>query len=154
MQKGQKLLVRDVFDIDRSLAVVVPQSTPFFDVVKQFATRAELRGIFVVDGDKHLTGVITRQDLLHWAANHLGIPDPENESWHDLYRVATANTAQDACRPRSDACSVQLDDPLENVFREMFDNELIDIPVVDDEGHIIGDIRLTEILAKVFQKLS
>ena len=33
----------------------------------------------------------------------------------------------------------------------MISYELIDVPVVDKEGRILGDIRLTEILAKALE---
>ncbi len=145
------LKVRDVFNIDDSLAIIVPGHMPFEEVVRRFAQRADLRGVFVVDGKQRLTGVITRQDLLHWAAGHLHLRDPIPDSWRDIYRVMGAAVAQDACRPRSERCSVKPDQKLEEVLYLMLENELIDIPVVDDEGTILGDVRLTEILAKVFE---
>ncbi len=151
-QVHRRLHVRDVFAIDRTLAVVVPEDAPFEDVVKRFAKRADLRGIFVVDSAKRLVGVITRQDLLHWAANRLGVADPDRHAWRDLYRVMTAATAKAACRPRSHLAAVHPSDDLEVAFHRMLENELIDIPVVDGEGRILGDIRLTEILAKVFEQ--
>ncbi len=150
--KAQKLRVRDVFDIDKSLAVVVPEETPFAEVVRTFAGRTDLRGIFVVDRHQRLVGVITRQDLLHWAAEKLHVQDPERHAWRDLYRVMTAATAKQACRAKSDQCAVRPDTPLERVLILMFQNELIDIPVVDDDGRIVGDIRLTEILRKVIDE--
>ncbi len=149
--KRATLRVRDVVDIDQSRAVIIPNSTPFEEVVRAFAQRGDLRGIFVVDAQEHLTGVITRQDLLHWAAERLRVPDPRGQDWRDVYRVMTASTAKQACRKRSAECAVRLDDPLERVLAKMFENELIDVPVVDEQGHIVGDVRLTEILRKVIE---
>ncbi len=143
------LRVQDVFDIDRSEAIVVPKQTSFTEVVRKFAGHNDLRGVFVVDGKQRLAGVITRQDLLHYAAEKLGVPDPDPRAWRDMYRVMTAATAIDACRRGSEGCAVTVDEPLETVLRHMFESELIDIPVVDSDGKIIGDVRLTEVLTKV-----
>lgn len=141
--------VADVFDIDRSQAILVTPSTPLAEVVGAFVGRADLRGIFVVDAKGRLTGVITRQDLLHWAAEHL---DLGRGGGLDAHRMLTAGTAQEASRPQSAWCTVHPQDPLEDAFRLMRENELIDIPVVDDGGKILGDVRLTEILMFVLRE--
>ncbi len=150
--KRATLRVRDVFDLDRSLAIIVPADTPFRDVVRSFSERQDLRGIFVVDDKQHLSGVITRNDLLHWASANLDLDIPGDEhSWRDMYRVMSAVTAQEACFRNSKECHVHPDDALESALGLMLEHSLIDIPVLDDEGNIIGDIRLTEVLGKVFE---
>ncbi len=148
--KRVTLTVADVFKLDESQATIVAPATPFAEVVQRFTDRRELRGIFVVDG-RTLVGVITRVDLLHWVAEKLGVRNLEGDDWRDVYRIMSASTAEDACRPRSEHCTVQPEDPLSDALAMMMENELIDIPVVDGEGQILGDLRLTELFSKVLE---
>ena len=151
-QQNRRLRVRDVFSIDRSLALVVDEDTPLKEVIRKFAERADLRGIFVVDGNRRLAGVITRGDLLAWARLAFGPRGPESRfSWDRLRRLTEATTAKEACSRYCHLSAVRPDDPLETALIHMISYELIDVPVVDKEGRILGDIRLTEILAKALE---
>jgi CBS domain-containing protein len=152
-KKTKQLLVRDVFEIDRSLGIQVKEDTPIRTVIREFAERGELRGVFVVDDKGTLTGVVTRHDLLAWAAvviGHLGVE--YRFSWERLLRIASATTAKEACHPMSRFASVRPDDPLSHALLIMVTHHLIDVPVLDTKGRIIGDLRLTEVLAKALEK--
>lgn len=47
-------------------SLVVEKSALVEDVIKSFAENPTLLGIFVVDEQKQLIGVITRHDLIIW----------------------------------------------------------------------------------------
>lgn len=147
--KGPKLHVRDVFDPARTLALIVDEDTPFEEVIRRFAERTDLRGIFVVDAKRRLTGVITRTDLLSWASLVFRSPGPPSRvGWGRLFRLARATTAKEACQPHSHLSRVSPDDPLDEALARMVAHKLIDLPVVDADGRILGDLRLTELLVK------
>lgn len=150
--RNRRMFVRDVFSIDRSFALVVNGDTPLEEVIRKFAGRADLRGIFVVDGNRKLAGVITRGDLLAWARLAFGPRGQESRFSRDrLRRLTGATTAREACSRYSHLSAVRTDDPPETALTNMISYELIDVPVVDKEGRILGDIRLTEILAKALE---
>ncbi len=120
--------------------------------MRQFADRAELRGIFVVDANQRLTGVITRHDLLAWASVAFGPPGLQTRfSFRRLVQIAHATTAKEACHPHSHLAAVHPDDPLDLALGRMVVHHLIDVPVVDREGKILGDLRLTELLARTLK---
>ncbi len=151
-ESGRKLLVRDVFNLDESLAITVDENTPFEDVIRRFAERAELRGIFVVDKAGKLTGVINRPDLLGWASLVFGPMGLESSfSWKRMMRLAHATTAKEACNPFSHLAAVRPDQPLVEALANMVAHHLIDVPVVDKDGRVLGDIRLTEVLLKALE---
>ncbi len=122
---------------------------PFEDVIRNFAEQPDLLGVFVVGEGDRLTGVITRQDMLFWAGITFGPQPTESRfTWHNLVKLANATTAMDACNPLSHFSAVRLDDPLEQAFGVMLAHKLTDIPVVDKDGKILGDLRLSDLLTK------
>jgi CBS-domain-containing membrane protein len=117
------------------------------DAVKEFATNHDLRGIFITDENKRLTGVINKQDLLHWVGLQLnqtpaGKPIPVGQ----MRRLLNAQSVDDLAAPGSENSALYLNDTLADALQKMTANELADIPVIDENGQIINDLRLSEIL--------
>lgn len=147
-----KLRVKDVYAPSHMLSLVVPENTPIQEVIRRFAEQPELRGIFVVDSAKRLTGVITRTDLLAWASIAFGPPGLQSRfSFRRLVQLANATTAKEACHPHSHLAAVSPNDGLDEALGRMVAHDLIDVPVVDAKGKILGDLRLTQILAKTLE---
>lgn len=150
--KDAKLLVRDVFHSEPMFSLIVEESTPLKEVIIKFAEREELRGIFVINKEQRLTGVITRSDLLIWTRLKFGLKGSEDFfQWRHVFEVAQATMAKDICCKDSDKTFVHPDTPLEEALMMMQNRELIDIPVVDKEGRILGDVHLSDILAKILK---
>jgi len=42
--------------------------------------------------------------------------------------------------------SIRPDDPLDQALQIMLDSDIIALPVVDDEGRILGDLTLSDVL--------
>jgi Mg/Co/Ni transporter MgtE len=57
-----------------------------------------------------------------------------------------ASSTEEVARPDSAEAAVRLDDPLSEALRKMLVLDLICLPVVDEAGKIIGDLKFTEIL--------
>jgi Mg/Co/Ni transporter MgtE len=98
--------------------------------------------------------VITRRDLLDWARIQIGTSFyAADEHWLKedarLFEVMRASKAREVARLNSAEAAVKLDDPLSEALRKMLTLDLICVPVVDEQGVIIGDIKITEILHQV-----
>lgn len=143
--------VRDVYDPKQMLSVLVHADEPLEDVLRRFAREAWLRSIIVTDGAGRLIGVITRTDLLDWARLRLGtalrdtVGKPERVL--RLAQLVGASTAQDAIHRGSKQAAVRPDDTVDRALRLMVDGDLIAIPVVDAEEHILGDLTLSRVLS-------
>ncbi|GAB4524674.1 MAG: hypothetical protein Kow0047_34220 [Anaerolineae bacterium] len=146
----EPIRVRNVFTPGHSLAMNVHPDTRFDRILRQFAETEWLRSVFVVDEDERLIGVITRADILHWAQAKLGgvlqSPHFEPEDIVRMVQLMRATTAREAIHPRSDEAAVQLDTLLSHALRKMIDLDLVAIPVVDEEGRVIGDLTLSNAL--------
>lgn len=147
-----ELTVRDACHLDLSPPIIVRPDENFTEIIRRFATRADLRGIFVADSEGHLLGVITRSDLLDWARIKLGAalqaPLSDLDRTLRLVSLMQASAVGEVMHPDSQRAAVRLDDPLIHALRLMIELDLIVLPIVDENSRIIGDLKLAEVLAK------
>ena len=141
--------IRDVFDSTKMNSLIVDENEMLEKTVARFAERPQLRGIFLVDMRKKLKGVVTRADLLNVIKLKLGkdigtLP----LRMLTLKRTLNVKTKDIACI-FSHRAYVKLGDPLERALELMIDMDLIDIPVIDDDNKIVGDLNLSVILWKL-----
>ncbi|MGQ9586437.1 MAG: CBS domain-containing protein [Anaerolineae bacterium] len=145
------IFVRDVYDPEGRLSLLVRADEPLEDVLRRFAALETcLRSIFVTTPDRLLIGVITRADMLHWARLRLGTAlrglTSEPESMLRLVQLLRACSAGDAIHPESDKAAVRLDETLDVALQRMLLVDLIAIPVVDHEGRVQGDLTFSRVL--------
>lgn len=144
--------VQEVFDPKDMLSVVVPEDDSLEDVIRRFAEAPSLRGIFLVDSRQRFAGVITRADLLKWAQYRLGGgPGSDRLSVGEIFRLVYATRAKDLAHGDWRTLGVRPTDTLDRALHQMITNEEIDIPVLDQEGKILGDLRLSQILLKALE---
>ena len=153
MQTLQKLMIRDVYGFDTNPSLIVGPDEDFADIIQRFANLPELRGIFVADTEQRLLGIITRTDLLDWARMKLSpvsqVLSPHHEKTFRLISLIHASTAGQVMRPDSHRAAVKPDDSLAHALRLMIELDLIVLPVVDEANRIVGDLKLSELLAAV-----
>ena len=145
------ITVRDIYRHGKKRTLVIGGDKPLEEVIKRFAKPYVLRAIFVVDDKQRLIGVITRIDLLNYVKVKLGKWDylARYPSWKQAIKYMHARKAKDLVHKQSSDAYVKLDDTIEKVLQIMFDYELIDVPVIDNKGRIMGEIGLTEIMLKL-----
>jgi CBS domain-containing protein len=156
MQTLKRLTVRDACSFDPNPSLIVGPDEDFAEIIQRFATLPELRGIFVVDNEKHLLGVITRTDLLDWARVKIGDPvemlSTPVEDAIRLISLMRASTVGQFMRPDSHCSAVKLDDSLAYALRLMIKMNLIVLPVVDEANRVVEDLKLSELLALAIQE--
>lgn len=146
----QTMTVADVCGTSAMRALVVPQDTPLAVAIGHFSQDHDLRGIFLVDEQERLAGVVNKQDLLDWLRLQLAMPAlAKPPSLVQMRRVVMARTVGDLARKDSVETAVTLADSLAEALQKMASHNLNDIPVVDENGRIINDLRLSEALACV-----
>jgi CBS domain-containing protein len=147
----QTIYVAEVCEQSEMQALVVDQEMPLMDAVKEFAINHDLRGIFIMGEEGRLVGVINKQDLLRWVGLQLNQrPTGEQLSVGQMRRLVNAQRVADLAAPGSDNAALNLNDTLADALKKMASFNLSDIPVVDDTGRIINDLRLSEILLYMF----
>ena len=141
----QSLNVGDVFERHESAHKVVPATTPVKELVNLFATQPGVLAALVTDSKGRYAGSVTRVELLRWVALRAGGRAGRSLSMGDVRRLVLASTAVDLVRGGG-LPAVTPDEPLSEALVKMLSaNEAI-LPVIDADGKILGDLRISEIL--------
>jgi CBS domain-containing protein len=155
MQILEELTVGEAYHPDRSPLMLIGPDEEFANVVQRLARQPDLRGAFVVDDEKRLLGVITRTDLLDWARAKLGAslqaPFHGAEKTLRLASLINASTAGQVIHSSSNGAAVTEVDSLAHTLRLMVALDLIVLPVVDGFRRVIGEVRLSDILAQAIE---
>ncbi|OGD44676.1 hypothetical protein A3K69_01515 [Candidatus Bathyarchaeota archaeon RBG_16_57_9] len=145
--------VKDVVYLLETSSILASEDEPIESVIERFAKDLRLRGIFVVDSSRRFMGVVTRFELLLWTRRYLG-DVPEDFDWKiidELKAVIHSAKAVDMVRERSSEAYVHIEDPVSKALSLMMRHRLNDLPVLNDAGEIIGDLKLPDILNKIMK---
>jgi CBS domain-containing protein len=155
MQVLEKLTVGSTNHPDLSPLLLIRPDEDFATVVQRLARQPELRGTFVVDDEQRLIGVITRGDLLDWARAQLGTslqaPFQGTEKTLRLASLINASTVGQVLHKNSNQAAVTKDSSLAHALRLMVELDLTVLPVVDSYTKVIGEVKLSDILARAIE---
>ncbi|AII60205.1 hypothetical protein X793_03885 [Dehalococcoides mccartyi CG4] len=141
------LFVSEVYKVHGSISISINSDSSVGEVIASFARKPSLGGIFLVDLELRFVGLITRVDLLKWAHIKLtGGKGRQEIAVSELFRIADARRAKELMTPDTQMLSVKESDTLYAALDKMLDYKQDIIPVVDDEGRILGDLGLSEVL--------
>ena len=143
-----KLLIKDIYNPNQTIALIVKEDESFTDVVKSFAEQPYIRGLFVVDKEGRYLGLIKRESILQWAKLKLGDISGYEEA---ILKYSKDTLAKDLIYRYSEKAATHPDDDAVKCLRLMLNYELTDIPVVDKDGKILGDVTIPELIAKVLE---
>ncbi len=147
------LLVKDIFKPENMHSLIFKEGESTKVIIKTFADQVHLRGIFVIDNEGKFIGVITRNDILLWAKYRLGsgfnTKLHKSPTYNEINRYVLSTIAREIVHENSAKAYVKKEDNIVNALTLMLDSQLIDVPVLDEGGKIIGDLKLSEILARI-----
>jgi CBS-domain-containing membrane protein len=131
----------------------IPEDTSMEYIIGRFAQESCLHGVFLVDSRQRLSGIITDRDLLKWARYKLfgGKGRREISAW-DFFRIVEAKNVKELLAI-ADVRSLVVNktDSLQTALDKMLDHDICVLPVVDEEGRILGGITLSEVMLKVIE---
>jgi predicted transcriptional regulator len=146
--------VDEVFDPQGLQTPIISEDESLENVIISFVRDPDARGIFLVDSQQRFAGVLTRADLLKWAYLRLGREPGSgrvNISRRDIYRFVLSTRAREVAHGNWHSLGVRPFDDLETALNQMFEHEEIDIPVLDEDGKILGDLKVSEVLLKALE---
>ena len=145
------VLVKDVYQLHDTAAISVTEDIALGDIISKFAHEPGIRGVFLIDEEQRFAGIISRMAIMKWAEFQLfgkwktGILAP------DIANLVDSVKAKHLARGDWQSLGIKEYDTLEKAFELMMRLGEDVIPVLDEDGKIIGDLRLSEVLLKVIE---
>lgn len=116
------------------------------DIAKMFIADPSLKSVYVVDDKQKLVGRVTLKTLIkHEFINLI----PSSFEYFDALEFIGNKSAQELMTA---PVYVKDDDTLKTAFVKMYENDLEELPVVDDDLRLIGNIDLIELLTILIEK--
>ena len=146
------ILVKDVYQLHGTATDIIPEDTSLEHIISRFAHEPGLRGVFIIDARQRLSGIVTRADLMKWAHFQLyGGKGRYELGISEFFRIVDAKKAKDLARRNGRSLGIKETDSLQNALDKMLDVEEDVLPVIDNQGKILGDLRLSEVLLKAIE---
>jgi CBS domain-containing protein len=144
--------IKEVYQLQGKASTTVTEETALNYVVTFLGHEPHIQGIFMVDSNKKFSGMISRFDLLRWTQAQLyGRKGNAEKQISNILHLLNASKAKDIESHKTSSYFVREKDTLQAALDLMIRYEQDIIPVLDNEGRIIGDLSLSEILAKALE---
>lgn len=126
--------------------VFVKKDASFDEIAKAMIANPRLKSVYVVDDKLQLIGKITLKILIKHEFMDL---IPRGLSYFGALEFVGNKTAEDLMlKP----IYVKDEDTLKKAFVEMYENDLDELPVVDENLRLIGNIDMLELLTMLIEK--
>ena len=146
------LRVEDVHEVMIGKPAIVKEDAILKDAVDSMTQNLISRKVYVVDDEEKLKGVITIETLLKQVGYRVGVREAGVISFFKfLSGVFKENVIEFMEKP----VTVTNRHKVLDALRMMVEHHLNDLPVIDDENRIVGELNSLEILAeakKIFEK--
>ena len=131
--------------ISRRAALVFEDAT-IEKVVQVILKDPKTRCVYTIDKEGKLTGIITLTTLAKYALRS-SVP-------HPLWNFRTIDFVADhlAGTIKTEPIFVHDRDDLETAFQKMFNHDLEELPVIDENGKVIGNLDMLELLTTTLQE--
>ena len=124
----------------------VEKNASLDDIAKMMIGNPNLKSIYVIDDEQKLVGRVTLKILIkHEFIDHL----PSSFDYFDALEFIGNKSAEELMVK---AFFVKDNDTLKTAFIKMYENDLEELPVVDDNLHLIGNIDLIELLTILIER--
>jgi len=131
--------------------VSVNEKDPIYEVMEKLAKEREAMIACVVDEENRLIGLISPKELLRTVEVHeFGtIKHPRFEGPEVLHLLTSRYARDIMCAP----ISVAEDDEIQKAISIMVDEGFYELPVVDEEKRVIGQVNYFGIIASSIEHL-
>lgn len=139
-----ELLVGDVF---RSMVVkpsVLGVDATIKEVINEMLENPIARKVYIVDGEGKLMGTVTTETVLRLIGYRVGVRETGVLPFIRFLRDVLKEKAADVM---TESICVRHTTPLEEAFSKMLEHHLNDLPVVDDEGMLIGELNTLQLFS-------
>jgi CBS domain-containing protein len=139
------LLVSDIYDLVIKEPATVRSGSKIREVFDQYLKNPGSRKVYVVDEEGKLMGAVTTETLLRLLGYRVGVREFAGLSLWKMMR--------DLLKEGVDGIFIRVvpvrpTDKVTKALQVMLDNHLNDLPVVDPDGKLIGELNSLELFQK------
>ena len=124
-------------------ASAVSKDATLREAVEAMVENSETRKVYVLDDDGKLVGTITLETLLRQAGYRFGVRKIGVTSFLRMLAEISDEKVTDVM---GKPVKVLLDEMIVNVTRLMVENHLNDLPIVDSQNKLVGELNGLDIL--------
>jgi len=143
----ENIKIKDVRMLVTPNPLFVFEDETLDDVAKALIANPRLKKAYVVDDNARLVGEITLNNLVKQEFNDI-IPSSSVEYFNALEFIGK-DVAKDIM---SRSIFVSDKDTLKTAFVKMYENDLDELPVIDEKHRLIGNIDMLELLTMLIEK--
>lgn len=147
---NKKILVKDVHALQGTASITLPEDATLEYAISRLANEPGCRGIFLVDSEQRFSGMVSRSAIMKWAEFQL-FSKWKSAAAKEIIEIVGKVRAKSLARGDWHSLGVQESETLQKAFDQMILYNEDVLPVLDAEGKIIGDLRLSEVLLKVIE---
>ena len=156
------ILVEEVYKLHGVASLTMAEDSLLEDIIGTFADDPGLRAIFLVDLDGRFVGEITQVELIKWVQlqlygasdvmwRHKGSAMGRGMSAWEVSYLVSATKARELRYGTYRYLGIRENDTLQNALDKMIRYRTDILPVIDYQGRILGDLRLSEVLLKTVE---
>lgn len=131
---------------ERTLPTVI-ETARLDELIDAFERSRHSRVLYVVDDNNRFLGVIDVKDISQHVLFHYHEPRFDSR---ELIRIVTSEYAKDFIK--KERCAALLDEDYESVLERMLKYRADEIPVLSEEGKILGDITIVDMIEYYMHK--
>ncbi len=142
----ETIKIKDIRMLVSPYSVFVNKQGSLDDIAKMFIADPSLKSVYVVNNEQQLVGRVTLKKLIkHEFMNLI----PTSFEYFDALEFIGNKSAEELMIA---PFYVKDDDTLKTAFIKMYENDLEELPVVDNNLHLIGNLNLIELLTILIEK--
>jgi CBS domain-containing protein len=139
------LLVSDVYDLVIKEPSTVKIGSKIHQAYDEYLKNPVSRKVYVVDDQGKLLGAVTTETLLRLLGYRVGVREFSGLS---LWKLMRDILKEDVDGVLVKVPSLRQTDKLTKALQIMLDNHVDDLPVVDSDGKLIGELNSLEMFIK------
>jgi CBS-domain-containing membrane protein len=140
------VLVRDVYKIHGTASLTTSEDSSLEAIIEIYANRPDVRGIFLLDKQQRFVGMVSRLTIYKWAQFQLFKKSCDGISCSEVTEIVESAKAKHLSHGNWKSTGIKESTSLEKAFQQMMDFGEDILPVVDENGRVLGDLRLSELL--------
>jgi CBS domain-containing protein len=138
-------LVGDVYTLIVKEPAQVQKSAKIREAIELMLNNPISRKVYVVDVEGNLVGAVTIETVLRLVGYRVGV---KQDRGLELFRFLRDTLKEDVEQVIAKVKPVKKETKLTEALQIMIDNHLNDLPVVDDDYKLIGELSSVELLEK------